>query len=329
MLRVAKVITLPVLVDKLNATPAVEDLLMVVPANVTAAFEFAMLIPAPVGFVIVVAPVTLTVPPPTACKNPIPDPPEIESVPNVRVPLELFCRDTPSVPPDTLVFPKSIFAVEPLTRIPWLAGLVIVVPPVTVIVPATLESEMPCPPLLDVEVMTLNVAASVPVAKLNGRPVPVKPTALVVKVPKLDPVKSMPAELRRFNPRIMLFCARVTVLPALLSMSGFVEAGGNAVLPVGTEIPVTVARSTPCPINCMPFASVKLPVYGPEPEYTNIMSFGSLVGADALYAAMVLKGVLIRPSPPPAAALLMNQMVFDTVMVTVPVSVCRLGFVTV
>ncbi|MGH9941370.1 MAG: hypothetical protein ACRD9R_03305 [Pyrinomonadaceae bacterium] len=64
-----------------------------------------MSMPAPAGLVTVVMPVTLTTPPPAACRKPTPEPPEIERLPNERIPAELFCRETPSVPPETLVLP--------------------------------------------------------------------------------------------------------------------------------------------------------------------------------------------------------------------------------
>src|SRR6266478_2571849 len=118
--------------------------------------------PVPAGFVIVVVPATVR-PPPFAWRNaglPAPVPLLSDKVPNVRVPAELFCRQTPLVPPLILVLPKLRFAVDAVTRMPWEDGFVMEVPPVTIIFPATLVRIIPCPPLLEVEVTPVKVAAN-------------------------------------------------------------------------------------------------------------------------------------------------------------------------
>ena len=118
MPRLAKV-TVPTLFDRLTPIPADAPLFTLVAPNVTEVplARASMLIPVPPGFVMVVAPI-VALPPPTECKRPTPLLPLTDSEVNVRVPAELFWRDTPSVPPLTLVMPKFIFAVDVPIKMP-------------------------------------------------------------------------------------------------------------------------------------------------------------------------------------------------------------------
>ena len=68
---------MPLLLAIGRPVPALEPLLIVVEAKVTAVVDEAMLMPMPPGFVMLVAPVTVVVPPPTACRKPTPVPPVV------------------------------------------------------------------------------------------------------------------------------------------------------------------------------------------------------------------------------------------------------------
>ena len=60
----------------------------------------------------------------------MPLPPETPRVPKVRVPAELFCKETPSVPPVTLVLPKLMLAVVVPMSMPCVVEPETVVEPV-------------------------------------------------------------------------------------------------------------------------------------------------------------------------------------------------------
>ena len=77
----------------------------------------------------VAAPETVTLPPPTACRKALPEPPETASAPKVRVPPELFWNEMLSVPPVTEVLPKFRSAVVVPMSMPC------VVEPETLVVP--------------------------------------------------------------------------------------------------------------------------------------------------------------------------------------------------
>lgn len=176
-----------------------------------------MSIPVPVGLVIIAAPVTLTFPPPFALRNPMPLFPETASVPNERVPEELFCSEIPSVPPEQLVLPKLTFAVEAVIEMHCVVLPARVVPPVTVSEPPIDSSEIPCA-ALEVVLMFVKVAASVPLSRFKACPVPLKPTSLIVRVPNAelggagDVIIFAPVVLPMFNPRIVALAAFAIVI---------------------------------------------------------------------------------------------------------------------
>ena len=72
--------------------------------------------------------------------------------------------------------------------------------PVEVTEPATLVRATPLVPL--VEVRVLKVALAVPVLRLSAWPVPLMPTSLRVRVPKLVPRMPEPVVLPMSRPRI-------------------------------------------------------------------------------------------------------------------------------
>ena len=129
----------------------------------------------------------------------MPLPPETPRVPKVRVPVELFCKETPSVPPVTLVLPKLMSAVVVPMRMPC------VVEPETEVEPkenelppapsesATPERLMPCP-LLAVVVTLANPPAteSVPVVRLSACPLPFKVTSGEALLPTVSVPKVLP-----------------------------------------------------------------------------------------------------------------------------------------
>lgn len=93
-------------------------LLTVVAANEMLAFEPSMSMPLPPGFVMDVAPGTVTGPPPVPCRKPTPVLPDVVIDAKVRVPAELFCKEIASLPPVTVVAPKLRSAVVVPIRMP-------------------------------------------------------------------------------------------------------------------------------------------------------------------------------------------------------------------
>ena len=185
---------------------------------------------------------------------------------------ELLVFINPTFPdPAIFVFLKSaVNAALPYISIPWLAGFVIVVPPVDVIVPATVFNSIPSSAEL-VELMLKKVAANVPVFKSKAWPLPSNLTSLTVSVPKDDPTMSF--VLAPILKPLRLFPEfKVMVLPVLVRF-GFVPlVVGNAGLEKeGTVTPAKLAKVIvpPCPKTFCPAFKVAAPVY--VPEYTKII----------------------------------------------------------
>src|SRR5215468_7083162 len=158
----------------------------------------------------VATPLTVALPPPAPCRNALPLPPDTDNVPNVRVPAELFCRLTPSVPPVQLVLPKVILAVELLTKIHCVELPEIVVEP-REIVPATEAREIPWAVLLeDVSEISAEVAAKVPLLRFKAWPVPLSITSGVTLLPSVNVPK---LALDSFAPVVLPITSPRTVLP--------------------------------------------------------------------------------------------------------------------
>ena len=213
-------------------------LLTVVAANERLAFELAMLMPVLTGLVMVAAPVTFVAPPPPAWRKPAPLAPETESVPKVRVPAGLFWRLMPSVASVQEVLPKLMLAVEPVTRTHCVVGSTTNVPPVTVSEPAIWSRATPCP-ALDVELMLVKVAASVPLSRLSACPLPPSATSLAVSVPKPEAVEAMsaPVVLLMEKPRsvLLLPTPRLTALVAGAVVTSETVAGLELFAGSGSE----------------------------------------------------------------------------------------------
>ena len=259
----------PVLLVRLTPVPALL-LPTVVAAKERLAFELSTLMPTPAGLVMVVAPVTLTAPPPLACRNPTPLLPEVVMAPKVRVPAELFPRMMASVPPVTEVLPKLMLAVLEPTETPCVAEPETEVEPKAT-VPATSDSRMPCAALLVVATpLKPEVAAKVPFVRLSAWPLPPRNTsggALLptVSVPKLLPKILAPVVLPTLKPRRVLPWPSVT---ALVAAAEVVSAGrvppveGSASLCVGTVTVVMLASVAlaPWPMSRWLLRSVLPPV---------------------------------------------------------------------
>src|SRR5215213_5413518 len=238
-----------------------------------------MSMPLPPVFVIVAVPETVTAPPALACSNPTPVPLLIASVPKDLVPAELFCREIPFVPALTVVVPKLTLPVLVETTIPCVAEPTLVdvpklaatdepvieipsapapemdVAPDTVNVPAIVLRFIAAPPVLAVEVMLAMVAASVPLARLSGRPVPFRVTSLIVRVPR-GPAPDMSVPLSpTMRPRIVLPDATPMAIAALVIVGAPAAAGSAGVLG-GTVSPAPVTRPTPWPMSFWLFNKV-------------------------------------------------------------------------
>src|SRR5262245_41684004 len=180
----------------------------------------------------VAAPLTVVLPPPAPCRNALPLPPDTDNVPNVRVPAELFCRLTPSVPPVQLVLPNVILAVEPLTKMHCVVLPEIVVEPKE-IVPVTEDREIPWAVLLvDVSEVSAEVAAKVPLLRLKAWPLPFSNTSGVVLFPRVSVPK---LTLDNFAPVVLPIAIPRTVLP-VPKLSPF--CAGATVVIVGAAPPV-------------------------------------------------------------------------------------------
>src|SRR2546422_770086 len=212
------------------------------------------------------APLIVVLPPPTACRKPMPLLPETESVPKVRVPEALLFRLIPSVPPEQVVLPKSALALEPVIRMHCVVLPEIEVPPVAVSEPVTEPSVMPCA-VLESDWILVNVAASAPLVRLRAPPVPLSNNSRVVSVPKLAPEAILnPPVLPMVKPRKVLLAPTARLMPltapAVVITGGALPVEGRGSLPGGTATPTIDAKDAlaPSPISCWLFSSVTPPV---------------------------------------------------------------------